>query len=575
MARMIPASVYPGCASPGEREIFRRLRDDPGAGEWFVLHSLDIAKHRKQVSGEADFVVIVPGKGVLCLEVKACSTLRRSPDGLWYYGTETKGDARGPFKQASEAMHSIRKYLLKARPDLSGIIFWSAVIFPYIAFTASSGEWHPWQVIDRHSFTARPLASSIETILDHARAHLRAHAAGSWFNPSLGEPSAEQCEALARTLRPHFEFIESSKSHAARLGEELKRYTEEQYVALDAMEANPRVAFEGPAGTGKTMLAVEAARRGRAAGRRVLLLCFNRLLGKWLEEEAATLNPNVTARTLHSHMLKVAGVEPGAANNDPEFWETTLPRLALERMIDPASDDQYFDELVIDEAQDVLRDDYLDFLDISLKGGLASGRWRLFGDFEKQAIYDAADLTLQKVLETRASNVPLYSLRVNCRNPPRIAETARLLGGLDPSYKRILRPDNGVEPRIRYYRDAGEQQSLLAETLSKLHRDGFENEDIVVLSTRSEAGCIAAQVTASPWKGRLKPYGASGKGYARFCSVHAFKGLEAPAVVVTDVDRISDSASIAIFYIAITRAVERLVLLVHETAKEEIIKALT
>lgn len=570
---MIPASIYAGCASPGEREIFRRLRDDPNSDSWFVLHSLDIAEHRKQVSGEADFVVIVPGKGVLCLEVKACSTLRRTPEGLWYYGIDPKGDARGPFKQASEAMHSIRKYLLKIRPDLGGIVFWSAVVFPYVTFTTSSGEWHPWQVIDRHAFTARPFVSSAETILDHARSHLQAHTGGSWFNPSLGEPSAEQCEVIAKTLRPHFEFIESSKSHAERLGEELRRYTEEQYLALDAMEANPRVAFEGPAGTGKTMLAIEAARRGRARGHRVLLLCFNRLLGKWLEEESSALKPEVVTKTLHSYMLDVASIDPGRDGNDPYFWETKLPRIALERLVESNREDVYFDDLVVDEAQDILRDDYLDFLDISLKGGLASGRWRLFGDFEKQSIYESANLTIQEVLQARSSNVPLYSLRINCRNPPRIAETARLLGGLDPSYRRILRPDNGVEPKIRYYNDSEEQQRLLTETLDRLSKEGFTSGDIVVLSTRSDVAC-ATQVNTHPWKGRLRPYGTATKGHTRYCSVHAFKGLEAPAVVVTDVDRISDPVSMAIFYVAITRAVDRLVLLVHESAREEIIQAL-
>src|SRR5262249_53967516 len=141
-----------------------------------------------------------------------------------------------------------------------------------------------------------------------------------------------------------------------------------------------RVAFEGPAGTGKTMLAIETARRGGAAGRRVLLLCFNRLLGKWLEEEAAALKPEVTARTLHSHMLEAAGERPSSAGNDSYFWETTLPRLALNRLVEGIGDGYLFDELVVDEAQDVLRDDYLDFLDLSLKGGLTSGRWRLFGD---------------------------------------------------------------------------------------------------------------------------------------------------------------------------------------------------
>lgn len=572
---MIPTFIYQGCASPGEREIFRRLRDDPTTSNWIILHSLDIAQHQKQVSGETDFAVIIPGKGVLCLEVKACSMIKRTPDGLWYYGTDPKGDARGPFKQASRAMHSIRNYLLQARPDMSGVVFWSAVVFPYVALTITSGEWHSWQVIDRHIFTARPLASSLEIILDNARKHLQGSSRSSWFNAALGEPTIEQSEIIAWTLRPHFEFIESSKSHADRLGAELKHYTEEQYVALDAMESNPRVAFEGPAGTGKTMLAIEAARRGHATGRRVLLLCFNRLLGKWLEEETAALKPEVTAKTLHSHMLEVAGMNPGSAGNDSHFWQTTLPGQALDRLMGMPGDDHCFDELVVDEAQDVLRSDYLDFLDLSLKGGLASGRWRLFGDFEKQAIYDSANLTLREVLQSRASNVPVYSLRINCRNTPRIAETTRLLGGLDPPYKRVLRPDNGIEPRIRYYKNAAEQQALLIETLERLYNDGFASGDIVILSTRADAACIASQVDTRQWKGRLRPYAAVSKGHMRYCSVHAFKGMEALAIIVTDIDRIFDPASIAIFYVATTRAVERLVLLVHEPVKDEIIRALT
>src|SRR5579859_6267628 len=108
MARMIPTAVHAGTTSPGEHEVFRRLRDDPGTRDWIVLHSLDIAHHRKQISGEADFLVIVPHKGVLCVEVKACRHLKRI-GGEWYFGDSDHPDARGPFKQASEAMHSIRQ----------------------------------------------------------------------------------------------------------------------------------------------------------------------------------------------------------------------------------------------------------------------------------------------------------------------------------------------------------------------------------------------------------------------------------------------------------------------------------
>lgn len=148
MARMIPSIIDSTCSSPGEREIFQRLRDDPATEGWTVLHSLDVAEHRKQISGEIDFVAIIPSKGVLCIEVKACSKLEREEEtGLWFYGSDRKGDPRGPFKQVSDSMHSIREYVVKQRPDLSRVVFWSAVVFPYVPFSDASNEWHSWQVI--------------------------------------------------------------------------------------------------------------------------------------------------------------------------------------------------------------------------------------------------------------------------------------------------------------------------------------------------------------------------------------------------------------------------------------------
>jgi len=44
---------------------------------------------------------------------------------------------------------------------------------------------------------------------------------------------------------------------------------------LDNLAAHNRAAIEGAAGTGKTVLAMEKARRLATTGRRVLLLCFN------------------------------------------------------------------------------------------------------------------------------------------------------------------------------------------------------------------------------------------------------------------------------------------------------------
>jgi hypothetical protein len=288
---MIPPSISSDCSSLGEREIFLRLKNDPGTKNWIVLHSLDVAIHRKQISGEIDFLIIVPARGVLCIEVKACTRLQRI-DGLWYYGSDPVPDRRGPFKQVSTSMHSMRKRLAEQRPDLSKVVFLSVVIFPYIEFSVKSDEWQPWQAIDHHTFRARPLSHIINAILDQARIYIKENLNAAWFKPEMQEPTPEQCEAIAKTLRPDFEFYESPKSRTTRLDEELRNYTEEQYAALDTMDLNPRVIFIGPAGTGKTLLAIESARRSRLAGKRFYLCVSTAIWENGLKRKQRTFHKN-------------------------------------------------------------------------------------------------------------------------------------------------------------------------------------------------------------------------------------------------------------------------------------------
>ena len=572
MARMIPPRVLPDCSSPGEREIFRRLKDDPETSDWIVLHSLDVAEHVTSIAGEIDFVAIVPGKGVLCVEVKACTSLRRD-DGLWYFGRAARPDARGPFKQASTAMHSIRTKLAKKRPDLAKVPFWSAVFFPYVEFSEESAEWHRWQVIGSREFRSGSIGTLLSNVLDEARRLLQTRASALWFNPKSNEPEIQQCLQIAEILRPDFEYFESAGSRSGRLEKELTSYTSEQYGALDAMEANPRVVFVGPAGTGKTLLALEAARRGASAGRKVLLLCFNRLLGKWLEGQLSVPGTGAVTRTLHQHMLAVSNTG-FVENPDQTFWEGDLPALAIESLLEDADETNQFDELVVDEAQDAFRGEYLDFLDLSLKGGLASGRWRFFGDFERQAIYSAASLPLEEFIGSRCNHAPVYDLRINCRNTPRVAELVHLLGGLNPPYGKILRPDDGLEPVINYYSNDLEQKSLLLNSVEILSNEGFSNQDIVILSPRADAACSASKVHAHPLSERFRPFDGSRGGFIRYCSIHAFKGMESPAVIVTDIERLDASRSTALFYVAVTRVLQRLIVLVHQSAKTDISRTL-
>ena len=569
---MIPPIIPATCPSPGEQEIFARLKDESGTKDWAVLHALDIAHHRRQIAGEADFVIIVPSFGVLCLEVKACHSLRRE-GGMWYYGRNSQGDSRGPFKQSSEAMHSLRQQVVRHDSTLSRVPFWSAVVFPFIEFRAASDEWHPWQVIDAQRFNRQPLAKLILDVLRNARSFLSKQTSARWFRESERHPDYRQVAAIARILRPNFEFAEKAPDRRVRKQAEILRYTGEQFVALDAMADNERVLFSGPAGTGKTVLALEAARRASNSGKKVLLLCFNRLLGRWLSQHPIAQCEAVTARTFHQHLVRCANINlptnPGAA-----FWKVDLPDLAIAKLLDEQAGGAQFDILVVDELQDLLIPSYFDVIDLVLKGGLAGGNWMLFGDFERQMLYGQDREHAEELLSNRLEAFAKCSLRVNCRNSPRVATLSHLLGKLTPDYSRVLRPDDRVEPLITYYATPSQQRKQLVSILERLQRDSFSDEDIVVLSPKSGSHCAATSIADSSWANRFAPYEVATSNQIRFTTIQSFKGLDSPVIVVTDIQHLTGDLFSSLFYVATTRALERLCIIVHETVKPEIIQSL-
>jgi hypothetical protein len=504
--------------------------------------------------------------------VKACHSLRRS-DGQWYFGHDPKGDPRGPFKQASEAMHSLRQQIIQMEPALSRVPFWSAVAFPFIEFKVVSGEWHPWQVIDSTKFRRQPLASLIASVLRSARSFLGGQPSARWFHESDRLPDQQQAAAIARILRPSFEFTEKAPDRRTRQQATLLRYTEEQFAALDAMADNDRVLFTGPAGTGKTVLALEAARRASSAGKKVLFVCFNRLLGRWLSQQPVAMCSTVTAGTFHQYLMRVAGIAM-PSEPDGSFWNIELPEAAISNLLGGHADMARFDTIIADEIQDLLSPQYLDAMDLVLQGGLAGGHWLLFGDFERQMLYGQDRQQADELFRARLGTFARCSLRINCRNTPRVATLSHLLGKLDPNYSRVLRPDDRIEPTISYYSTPSQQRKELAAALDKLHKESFAADDIVILSPKAESRCTAASITDKPWYGLLAPFEKAVPGQIRYTTIQSFKGLDSPAIVVTDIEHLAGELFSSLFYVATTRALERLCIIVHETAKPDIITAL-
>lgn len=576
MALMIP-DTYPASTPPGECEVFERLRKSEGTKEWVVIHSLEIAKHCKRVCGEIDFVVLVPQKGILCLEVKSHQEIRRSHQG-WYFGRDPKPEIRGPFRQASEGMHSIRNYVVEKAPFHGSVLFYSGVCFPFCRFDVQSAEWEPWQVIDMCRFRRAPLPRLIEGMLRLGADKMESRGFG-WIRDALADFTPAKIGRIVDILRPDFEIIPTAHARISCLEAELNHYTEQQFRALDLIGKNLRVVFTGPAGTGKTLISIEAAVRYKRAtpGSRVVWVCFNRNLMEWISDNSVLKEMGVEVRSLHSWMLNVAKLSPSDIGDDEHFWTRSLPESAIDQLLENAADSVgTVDFLVIDEGQDLVSDQNLDFLELMLRAGFASGQWMMFGDFELQDIYQGANGNSFAIetLNERCPPVTRCELTVNCRNRPRIAYRAQTLAKMDPGYASILRPDDQVEPRFQFYQEFEQQIEMLARILTDLRGENFRAKDVVILSTLR--GSAAATLTTQPeWSPLMTESMVKPNHRFRYGTIHGFKGLEAPVVILTDLKQVRGREDGMLIYTGLTRSVDRLYALAHQDARENIISIIT
>ena len=479
MARMIPPS--PATETPSsERQLYERFQADL-PDDWTVIHSqrflLPTGRNAPR-EGEIDFLVLDPTRGALGLEVKG-GRVRRRADGWTSVDRDDGTHAiKDPGRQASRAVHAIREYLEDA-PRFGGRGFqcrfgWG-VVLPNTESPDDLGPDLPQDVIlDRRSLV--DLRSAVGRMFDYWKERGPVPAGG-------GRPSILSRKGAAALVAALVERFPPASRLALQFREEdriLLRLTDEQMILLDYLAAHHRAAIEGSAGTGKTVLALEKARRMATTGSQVLLLCFNRPLAADLRRRADGFQTaGLRVETFHEfcrRLARHAGLpfeEPQTVGNEEasQFWGREAPMRLLEAL--ERVPDERYDAIVVDEGQD-FRPDWWPCLNDALRAG-CDGTLYAFYD-PNQEIFAGGPPAALETIEHRLDR--------NCRNTARIAEYAADLLGAKALVKPGAPQGAPVESII-----CDSDADLVRRVGAKLDRlvtdEAVEADQIAIISTRT------------------------------------------------------------------------------------------
>jgi hypothetical protein len=547
---MIPP--VPPAGSDNESLVFSILSTAPGTDDWIVLHQVQIAEHVSQERGEADMIILVPGHGCLFLEVKGYVEFR---NGLWFFGGEEKGTSKSPFDQANGAMHSVRRWLVShGYEDLTRFVLASAAAFVKTIWTepllgARSEEIIDATMIDQDH--PEKLVGAIVKAITRARSAIEETRG---LRPgAIGELSKEQADQFASIVRPviHPPFLAQNLARA-----QIREFTSDQLLALDVCRVRRQVIFEGLAGTGKSVLAIEAAARMASDGNRVLLICSNEL-ARDRTKRALANRDNLSVKGVFELALEVVDPESRRRFVEHRKWDELLKssRLAL---VDGKNRDP-FDVLIVDEAQDAMSTEIVEFLSLWLLDGILAGRWIFFLD-PNQLLSSTKREFLSRFKESHIEALS-RPLLVNCRNSIGITEftnvAAQLVEPMRYDPLLVRNRSNMERPRVHLYTSEEDQADQVMRHVMSLINDHVDPNDIVVLSTKREGSC-ANLLLKRGLEDILEPFSHKSSNKVRFETVHRFKGLESLYVVLTDLDRVPDERSQIpireVLYVGATRA---------------------
>ncbi|MCP4179711.1 MAG: AAA family ATPase [bacterium] len=528
MAIMIPEKISLDTQSQAEVKAykhFQKVFDD----SWTIFHSFSMHGENlegKLIDAEADFVFFHKDFGILVLEVKGGILEFDGRGRCFQYAKEIYD----PEKQARHNKYNLKRILNRKLHDDPQIKYAHAVYFPDtfqdiikfpprysdIAFTGNDTPYILKNVIE--------LLSRIK------------------FNRRR-EMSEGLAKAVLKALSPNLSVGNTIIDQIGQNRNTFNILTEIQSQLLKFISKYRHAMIEGSAGSGKTVLAVKKARQLALEGNKVLLLCYNTLLGKKLQESVDDLKDYIDAGNYHDFCVRCLSDSKYKDELDykkPGFWERIIPDLMQKYIAEYPLD---YDAVIIDEAQDFKEDYWFSFIE------------QIQTDKYFYMFYDPD----QNIFDTKMSFPEMttpFTLNRVCRNTNAIFEYMKLYSdNCSELFDNIPEGEDVAEFDLP---DDNLRNKQLGKILKNLiHEHDVKGDNIVILGGHSFNNTVLSgnskfgDIVVVDSNDEIKP---SNEIYVKYYTYMRFKGCEADVVILLDVDKNDPRWDDNGMYTAVSRA---------------------
>jgi len=542
----LPESITNDPKRNAEKKVFETLS---GLGSSFVIFYSVAWQSRKDGrarDGEADFVIAHPDFGVLVLEVKGGGVSFNAQTGEWTT-TDRYGEifVIDPVEQARKSHYTLLDKL-KDLPEWDNSRFLTighVVCFPDVVVENKPLKLDlPREIVIDYN-DLRNIEETIQKSFDY------------WAEKSKRVPLGRDRLAMVESLLARsFKLNIPLGVELDREDEKLIQLTERQFLLLNVLAMRRRVLIAGCAGSGKTMLAVEKARRLYEQGFNVLLTCFNAALA----DDLAQRLPDVSVLHFHGlckEMANKAGFAIQSAKSEQEYNEVVLPDMLMKAVDETGP---IFDAIIVDEGQD-FKETYWIALASLLKE--KEGIFYVFYD-DNQNLYGGT-ASLKGIVDEEP-----FLLPENCRNTKSIH---KLVSAFYSDRSRIVcNGPMGRVPELHTYRDSVEMIKGIQSVLYKLiNEEHIPAEDIVILTPHAQERSVLKSasklgnfsLTTNPSQHRNE---------IQATTIHRFKGLERKVVILAEIDGNFKYNPEILMYVGSSRARTHLLFFVEQNAPKEI-----